>query len=197
MIKINLLPTEGPGPSKVYVELIAGLIVLVVAVIAIGAYWNYLNGIIDNRNEEIRVKEEQVRKLQNIIDAVKKFEKEKQILEKKINTIKNLRENQKGPVSLLDTLSKNVPDNVWYTKLGRKGNKITLNGAALSMMSIGDLIQNLSEPGGLFKKIQLKKTQMNKLKGREIYVFQMDLMYEEPKKKQKKGQGGQPGQGGP
>ncbi|MBN2382006.1 PilN domain-containing protein [bacterium] len=182
MIKINLLPSEGPGTSKVYFEIMLGLILIAVAASAIGLYWNYLNGIIAKRQEEIRIKEEQVSKLQNIIDSVKKFEEEKAVLQKKIDLIKKLREQQKAPVFLLDQLSKSLPDNVWYFELKTKGTTMTLKGAALSMMSIGDLINQLKQPENLFKTVHLKKTSMKDLKGREIYTFEMNLGLEPQEK---------------
>jgi len=185
MIKINLLPTEGPGPTKVYFELFLGLILIAVGVGAIGVYWNYLNTIIDKRNEEIRVKEDQIKKLQDIIDNVKKYETEKDVLQKKIDLIKKLRDAQKAPVLLLDQLSKNVPDNVWYHELKSKGNTLELKGASLSMMSIGDLINGLKQDNGLFENVRLKKSSMKDIKGREIYSFEMELKLFQDKEQEK------------
>jgi Tfp pilus assembly protein PilN len=178
MIKINLLPTEGPGPSKVYVELIAGIGLIVIAAAGIAFYWNYLNGIIQNRQDEIVAKTEQVKKLQNIIDQVKKYEEQKQKLETKLKMIKDMRENQQGPVILLDKLSRYVPDNVWFNKLASTSGKLNLSGLALSMMSIGDLLKELgTQASDLFPNVRLIDSKMQKIMGREIYSFQIELQY--------------------
>lgn len=186
MIKINLLPTEGAGQSKIYVELVAALVIIAIAAAGIGMYWNYLNSVIQNRKDEIVQKKKQVEKLQHIIDSVKKFEKEKRILQKKLDIIKNLKEKQLGPVTLLDTLSKSVPDNVWYSNLKQTGNNLLLKGAALSMMSIGDLINSLSDKNSLFQKVQLKKVRMVRIRNREIYRFTLKMNYKGDKKPKNK-----------
>lgn len=187
MITINLLPSEGPGPTKVYFELVLGLLIIAIAAGGIGFYWNYLNGIIQNRNDEITAKKEQVRKLKYISDKVKEFEAERLKLETKLNLIKQLRDNQKGPVILLDQLSRQLPDNVWYENLTETNQQMKIKGKALSMMAIGDLIQGMQD-SGYFDKVLLKKTEMKDFKGREVYDFEIDLAFIDKKPQQKTSQ---------
>lgn len=180
MITINLLPSEGPGPTKVYFELFLGLLIIAIAAAGIGFYWNYLNGIVQNRNAEIAAKKEQVRKLKYISDKVKEFEAERIKLETKLNLIKQLRDNQKGPVILLDQLSRQLPDNVWYNQLDEANQTLKIKGHALSMMSIGDLLQALQD-SGYFNNVALKNTDVKSVSGREVYNFEISMVFVDKK----------------
>lgn len=180
MIRINLLPTEGPGPTKVYVELVFGLIFIAIAAIGIGFYWNYLNEIIESRHQEIAHKKEQIRKLQDIIKQVEKFEREKEILQTKLDLIKQLRQNQQGPVNLLDELSKSVPDNIWYGELSESNGHITVRGGTLSLMALGDFVNKLEEEGSLFQNVKVKGARKGVVQERDVYGFALEMDIKPP-----------------
>ena len=58
--------------------------------------------------------------LREKVKEVENYEKDKKIFEKKIAIIQNLKKSQRGPVLVLDELSRMLTDRVWLTSLKEK-----------------------------------------------------------------------------
>ena len=78
-------------------------------------------------------------RLKSIIEEVKEYEDKKASLEAKIQLINSLKTNQKGPVRLMDEISKALPDLVWLTSLDVTGNQISMKGKTLCAQRRGDV----------------------------------------------------------
>ena len=96
-------------------------------------------------DEEIGKAKEEVARLKSIIDEVKGYEDKKKSLEDKIALIKNLKTNQRGPVRLMDEVSRALPDLVWLTELQVQGNLLTLKGKTLSPNAVATYLENLKK----------------------------------------------------
>ena len=84
-------------------------------------------------------------RLKSIIEEVKEYEDKKASLEAKIQLINSLKTNQKGPVRLMDEISKALPDLVWLTNLEVAGNQITMRGKTLSPNAVATYLENLKK----------------------------------------------------
>lgn len=84
-------------------------------------------------------------RLKSIIEEVKEYEVKKASLEAKIQLINALKTNQKGPVRLMDEISKALPDLVWLTVLDVSGNQITMRGKTLSPNAVATYLENLKK----------------------------------------------------
>ena len=84
-------------------------------------------------------------RLKSIIEEVKEYEDKKASLEAKIQLINALKTNQKGPVRLMDEISKALPDLVWLTNLEVSGNQITMKGKTLSPNAVATYLENLKK----------------------------------------------------
>ncbi len=84
-------------------------------------------------------------RLKSIIEEVKEYEDKKASLEAKIQLINSLKTNQKGPVRLMDEISKALPDLVWLTSLDFAGNQITMKGKTLSPNAVATYLENLKK----------------------------------------------------
>jgi type IV pilus assembly protein PilN len=84
-------------------------------------------------------------RLKSIIEEVKEYEDKKASLEAKIQLINALKTNQKGPVRLMDEISKALPDLVWLTNLDVSGNQITMKGKTLSPNAVATYLENLKK----------------------------------------------------
>ncbi len=65
-------------------------------------------------------------------------------LRTKIDTIRQLKENQKGPVRILDEVSRAMPDLLWLTSLNLAGNHLTLNGMVLDENAFANYVDSLN-----------------------------------------------------
>lgn len=154
MIRINLL-TEAraaaakkkgpalPTGAKLNNLLLVGGIAL--GLIYIGTMYLVLSSKRRHLDEEIGKAKEEVARLKSIIDEVKGYEDKKRSLEEKISLINNLKTNQKGPVRLMDEISKALPDLVWLTDMTMEGNLVTLKGKTLSPNAVATYLENLKK----------------------------------------------------
>jgi type IV pilus assembly protein PilN len=145
-----------------------------VVLISIGIWWHYLDTVIEDKVATIKRKEKTVDELQIIIDQVLKYEKDRDTLQNKLNTIDTLKKNQMGPVRLLDELNRRLPEQIWLTKLQTAGNLITIRGFALSQTSIGDFMGALGA-SPYFQSVRLKISTLKRQRDRETYEFELDF----------------------
>src|SRR5678815_4210368 len=128
-----------------------------------------------NLDEEIARAQEEVARLKSIIDEVKGYEDKKASLEAKIKLINDLKTNQKGPVRLMDEISKALPDLVWLTNLDVSGNQITMRGRTMSPNAVSTYLENLkkspffAEP--VFRNLQQEGAQQG------LYSWEMTLNF--------------------
>lgn len=155
MIKINLL-REGRGATRAAAAAPGAVasgpanrnLILLVALFALGALlgsgWTLIKwrGITAKR-AEVSAREVEAAKLKKIIDEVARFEKRRDSLEKKIELINQLKQNQKGPVRLLDRISRDLPDLVWLDRMTLAGNQITIAGRTLNPNAAATFVENI------------------------------------------------------
>lgn len=154
MIRINLL-TEARAaaarkkspflPSGARLNNLILLGGVVVGLLYIGIMALVLTSRSKSLDEEIARAQEEVARLKSIIDEVKGYEDKKASLEAKIQLINNLKTNQKGPVRLMDEISKALPDLVWLTDLTVSGDQVSLKGRTLSPNAVATYLENLKK----------------------------------------------------
>ncbi len=177
MIKINMIPHERKRTSIVAVELVIGGLILLVVLVGIGVWWHYLSSTIAEKKATIEKKKKTVQELQIIINQVMKYEKDRDTLQNKLNTIDKLKKGQTGPVRLLDELNHRLPEQIWLVRLQTAGNLITLRGYSLSQTSIGDFMGAL-DSSPFFKDVNLKISSLRKIHNKEVYEFELDFRSE-------------------
>lgn len=153
MIRINLL-TEARATATRKTSLLPSgarlnnLILLggvAAGILYIGIMALVLHARSKNLDEEIARAQEEVARLKSIIDEVKGYEDKKASLEAKIQLINNLKTNQKGPVRLMDEISRALPDLVWLTELAVSGDQVSLKGRTLSPNAVATYLENLKK----------------------------------------------------
>ncbi|MGE5275436.1 MAG: PilN domain-containing protein [Acidobacteriota bacterium] len=126
-------------------------------------------------DQEIGKARLEAERLKSIIEEVKGYEAKKESLEAKIKLINDLKTNQKGPVRLMDEISKALPDLVWLTTLDVSGNQITMRGRTLSPNAVSTYLENLkkspffAEP--VFRNLQQEGAQQG------LYTWEMSLTF--------------------
>jgi len=200
LIRINLLTearaaaAKKKGPSLPTGAKLNNLILiggLVLGLIYIGTMALVLTSQRRHLDEEIGRAKEEVARLKSIIDEVKGYEDKKKSLEEKISLINSLKTNQKGPVRLMDEVSKALPDLVWLTELQAQGNLLTLKGKTLSPNAVATYLENL-------KKSPYFAEPVFKNLGREtgpqgIYGWEMTVIFTYGKPGGEAGAAGTPG----
>jgi type IV pilus assembly protein PilN len=162
-----------PTGAKLNNLLFFGGILAGVAYIAIMGF--ILTSTRRHLDQEIGTARLEAERLKSIIEEVKGYEDKKASLEAKIKLINDLKTNQKGPVRLMDEISKALPDLVWLTSLDVSGNQITMKGRALSPNAVSTYLENLkkspffAEP--VFRNLQQEGNQAG------LFTWEMTLNF--------------------
>ena len=116
----------------------------------------------------------EVDRLKSIIEEVKGYEEKKASLEAKIQLINDLKTNQKGPVRLMDEISKALPDLVWLTQLDYSGEQIVMKGKTLSPNAVATYLENLKK-SPFFAEPVFKS--LGQDPGGQLYSWEMTLVF--------------------
>lgn len=150
------LPGVGGGAPNMLVVL------LVVLAIGAGGNWYYYVTLqkdgVKLQDQIDEAKRENLR-LADIKAKYLELEKQKDLYQRRVDVIHQLQENQKGPSTLLSMVGDTVnrTDAVWLNSMKEEGNSITLDGMALSVDAVANLMRNL-KASGYFKNIEIKST---------------------------------------
>ncbi len=184
MIRINLLaearaaaarrkaPAMPTGAKLNNILFFAGILLGVAYIAVMGLILTSRRRHLDEEIGKARLEAE---RLKSIIEEVKGYEDKKASLEAKIKLINDLKTNQKGPVRLMDEISKALPDLVWLTSLDVSGDQITMKGRTLSPNAVSTYLENLkkspffAEP--VFRNLQQEGAQTG------LYSWEMTLTF--------------------
>jgi type IV pilus assembly protein PilN len=166
MIKINLL-SEGKRPAAVRKARAGGeirdlalwmlLLGALLGVLAAAGYWWYLNGKLKEKQEEVVQAQKEVDALQAVIKEVEDFKKKKKNLADKIAIINELKSNQRGPVRVMDYISRALPELLWLDRLKMNASSIEIEGRAFNPNAVANFMDNLDKVPE-FKEPVLKDT---------------------------------------
>jgi len=178
MIKINLLPKEARKHAGLGEQIAILIILLVGTMVGIGFRWNYLDGVIAQKQQEIVDTEQKLQELQKVIEEIKEFEKRRDALIAKLAVIARLEKEQKMPVYLLDEIYSTLQDDLWLLVLAQSGSlaapeaTIDLQGTALSNPVVANYVRNLQE-SKYFTNVELAFSRIRELQTQEVRDFQV------------------------
>lgn len=154
MIRINLLaeakPTKGrsfkpkiqmPGNIPQNLLIIA---FLALTVVFVGWKWYSLKAEHADLSDKIVKAEAEKRRLEEIIKKGELYKAQRDLLNKKINLITQLKKNQSGPVHLLDEISRKLPDFLWLESMNGTNNNVTISGKATTYNAVSNFYNNLT-----------------------------------------------------
>lgn len=157
MIKINLVregrTVRGGGAAPAAAAAVAGggsnvnniLIIagILLGVLAAGGWWWMKNSTLKERQETVSNKQAEADRLQAIIKQVDDYTKRKDSLQKRIDLINQLKQNQRGPVKIMDRVSQDLPDLVWLDRMTMSGGLVAINGRGLNPNAIANFVDNV------------------------------------------------------
>ena len=157
MIKINLIAeaqkggkarekaprAEGGAASALGQNvLMVGVVLLALAVTS--WRWYTLAGEHRTLVAEISRAEAEKERLQAIIKKGEDYKAKKDLLQRKIALVSQLKRNQSGPVHLLDEVSKQLPDFLWLDNMNEAGWSVQINGKATTYNAVSNFYNNLN-----------------------------------------------------
>jgi Tfp pilus assembly protein PilN len=129
------------GPTNLNnVFLAAGLII---GIVVAGGWWFLENRKLTERQEAVARNQDEAKRLEQIIKEVADYQKQKESLQQRIDLINQLKQNQKGPVKLMDHISQDLPDLVWLDKMTVNGGLVTIDGRGLNPNAIANFVESI------------------------------------------------------
>jgi Tfp pilus assembly protein PilN len=186
MIKINLLgvaaarpKARARAPVSKRVQLGSFIGALVASFALVGLFYMIWNGAIDSLNVELRKQQaEQVR-----LAAVKadnaKYERERQLLEQRINTIQVLQASRVGPTQFMNALADVVnkgSNDLYLVSVAPEGERVVIHGQAGSANSVASLLFSM-KTSGYFDDVQLRQFYEDDVQDLISYKFNLDFSY--------------------
>jgi len=182
MIRINLLGRTRPKAVRqmtVPLEATLQYVLLILALVgSVGfLYIHYM--LLDRENTKvlahIQKQTGEKARLEQLKAQVDNFEKQKAILQQRINVIENLQRNRTGGQELLDAIANTVSrtDTLWLTSVDRKGDTLTIKGSAGSINAVANYITQLKR-SGYFQQVEISESIQDPA-NKVIQVFQFTL----------------------
>ncbi len=159
-VRINLLAADRPAQKTKKVASTASsgtpgsfqaylfLVLFIGGALALcGGAWLWKSNAIKELDTQIEASKKRQLELQAIKAQVDEYEKQKRILDAKLNLILRLQAEQSGPVHMLDEISKALPDFVWLTNMDQSSASLRFKGQSRGIPSVADFIANLQHGG--------------------------------------------------
>jgi len=191
MIRINLLGRARPKAARQAVPLEATLQVvffaaaLLVALSVLYYNWHSTNQQVVEVRLHIQKQTGEKARLEQLKTQVDEFERQKVVLQQRINIIEELQRNRTGGQELLDALANTVTrtDTLWLTSMSRQGTSLTLVGTAGSINAVANFITQLKH-SGYFDQIEIKEsTQDPKNVAIQTFTFTLTAQFSLPQEK--------------
>ena len=163
MIRINLLGVERPKARKLPSFTIqaqqltlACSAILVAAFAGVGWWYWSLTQTAAQVETDITTAQQELARLQSGLVEVKQFETIRTQLQQRVALVEQLRAGQTAPVQLLDHISRSVPELLWLTDMEQKGDALTIQGRANTLVAAADFVSNLERTGLLTRPLDME-----------------------------------------
>lgn len=191
MIKVNLLKeltaSQEASPKRDFrsfipevnrLGLLAALLILIILG-ALGWFWWYAQKQNELVSQELAVQRSELDRLNKVRQIADNFEKQKRALGDRIQIIEKLRNNQTGPVQLLNVIIACIPEQptLWLEVLSQKDKSIRVEGYATEQGVIPEFIKSL-EQTGFFQSVNFEGYSEDS----QAVKFSMTCVLMEPKK---------------
>jgi len=186
MIRINLLKPETKiikKPSEILPlefkekkrQPIGGLIFLLLIIVCAAFFLLQQKTLTTEENLLVEAKQEK-RTLEDILVKLDTLQQQRDLFERKINLINQLKSQQGTAVTIMDQLSKNIPDWVWLSEANYNNQIINIKGMAFSNNLIADYIYNL-ENSPYFSNVNLISSIQRTIQNNRCVEFSLNATY--------------------
>jgi Tfp pilus assembly protein PilN len=185
MIRINLLSvtkskrgkrtvaaTPAVSASGSRIMVVALVVVILAGAVNLG-WWYRLNREGQRIAADMAKAEKENRELQQVKARVEQKNRQAELYQRRVDVIGKLQAQQSGPKELLTMIGDTVnsTDAVWLSKMNDDGSNVNIEGTALSIDAVANLMANLKRTG-YFKNVEMKESyQDDQVRAMQAFVF--------------------------
>lgn len=143
--------------------------------LVLGYLYISYQGQLNQENNRIKQLTAQKTELQSIKQQVETFDKQKNILKVRVDTIEKLQRDRTGGQELLDMVANTVSrtENLWLTNMTRKGNTLNIVGSSASVNSVANFITAMKR-SGYFQKVEIDEAKEEDARNVETFTFKLN-----------------------
>lgn len=177
MIKVNLLTTTpGAKPPRVWIpaeqrSAAIGLLMLLLTAVGVGGWWFYLSGVKADIDRRINTADAELVRLKEAAKLVEQVNKRKNELTQRLDVIARLQGAKRAPVTILETLSRSLPDGLWLLEMKQTGTAVQLEGRALSLTAVTDFAEAIQNSGVFQRPVEILTTSTEPLEDTTVVRF--------------------------
>jgi type IV pilus assembly protein PilN len=179
MIKINLLQVRKEkkkiGVRKEIIVFVLCLILLLLGLFLV--QWKISNDR-EKLQAQIANTKKEITYYKSLTTEVDKAKEAKKILQEKLNIINSLRKQKSVPAKILDELSINKPEKIYFESVKKDGSKLGIDGIALDDETVANFMTNLRK-SKMFKNVDLivsERTEVNKVKVKK-FILSCEIIF--------------------
>ncbi|MEJ2689118.1 MAG: PilN domain-containing protein [Deltaproteobacteria bacterium] len=176
MIRINLLPIKQIRQKAALRQQVMGFLCLFLLVlVSLAVTYQWQASTISSLNASIAKLNKEKGRYNKIIKEIAELKKTKNLLDAKVNAIKQLKEKSSLAVHIVDEVATRTPqDRMWLTGLTQNGSTLSLQGVALDNATIAQYMQSMEE-SPYFMNAELKNSSLTQVSGQKLKSFSMTL----------------------
>ncbi len=175
MIEINLLGAVPrarrpwlPADQK---SAAAGLVLLTVTALGVGGWWWQTMRAERAIDAEIAAAQTELTQLKSVASLVDRAVSRKVEVSERLGLIDRLHRTQRGPVELLEAVSRSVPDGLWLLELKQTGLVVQIEGRATSLTALTDFVERLQTSGHFGRLVDIVTTNMEVVQDASVVRF--------------------------
>ncbi len=187
MIKVNLLATSpGAVVSREWVpreqrSAVIGFSLLLVTTIGVGGWWWYLHAVRVSQDLRIATAETELVRLKEAAKLLEQTTARRTLLTERLALIERLRASKRAPVSLLETVSRSLPEGLWLLELKQTGTSVQMDGRAMSLTSVTDFAERMQNSGLFAHPVEILTTTTELVDETTVVRFSIKAEAEQPR----------------
>ncbi len=189
MIHINLLPVrEIKQRIKSKQQIFTIVVAFVFLLAGLGAFAVLQANTITERKDTLGDLKKEKQRYAKILKEIKQYEKDRNVLENRINVINKLKKSSSLTVHALDEVARITPSKrMWLTSLNQNGGKLSISGMALDNRTIAKYMDEL-KVSKYITNVRLASSSLKGYAGRNLKAFSISCSLTVPDKKKPEAQ---------
>jgi len=171
MIKMNLLPIrEERRKERRRLDISVSIMMLLLIVLIGGYLYINISGEIESLQVQLRAKKAEDARLTKKVGEIKLLKNKKKELEKKVGIINALNKERLSAIKIMEEVSIQIPEKIWFKTLSKKGNSLVIVGISLDDQTLSTFISRLNH-SKRFKGVWLRQSKqvvLNQVKLKEF-----------------------------